>query len=68
MIDEDIHDKFSYNDFCDLKHKYRAREWNRQAQSQQKFNLMHKVGRLTIPPFDGSRKRTTKAWVHNLEI
>jgi hypothetical protein len=67
MIDEDIHEKVSYNDFCDLKQKYKPREWNRGAQSQQNFDLMHKVGRLTIPPFDGSTKSTTRAWVHKLD-
>lgn len=33
-IDEDIREKVSCNDFCDLKQKYRPREWNRGAQSQ----------------------------------
>jgi hypothetical protein len=61
MIDEDIHEKVSYNDFCDLKQKYKPREGNKGAHIPQNYDLMHKVGRLTIPPFDGSTKRTTMA-------
>jgi hypothetical protein len=34
---------------------------------EQNFDLMHKVGRLTIPPFDGSTKSMAKAWVHKLD-
>jgi hypothetical protein len=67
MIDEDIHEKFSYRDLCDLKHKYSLKEGNKGAQIPQNFDLMCKVGRLTIPPFDGSTKRMTKAWVHKLD-
>jgi hypothetical protein len=36
MIDEDIHEKFSYNDFCDLKHKYIPREGNKGTQRAHK--------------------------------
>jgi hypothetical protein len=61
MIDEDIHEKVSYKDLCDLKHKYSLKEGNKGAQSPQNFDLMCKVGRLTIPPFDGSAKSTTRA-------
>jgi hypothetical protein len=28
---------------------------------------MRKVGRLIIPPFDGSTKRMARAWVHKLD-
>jgi hypothetical protein len=28
---------------------------------------MHKVGSLTIPPFNGSSKSMVKAWIHKLE-
>jgi hypothetical protein len=43
------------------------REWNKATQNQQNFDLMRKVGRLTIPSFDGSSKRTTRAWVQKLD-
>jgi hypothetical protein len=33
-IDEDIHQKVSYNDFYNLKHMYRPKEWNRGVQGQ----------------------------------
>jgi hypothetical protein len=61
MIDEYIHEKVSYKYFYDLKPKYSLKEGNRGAQSPQNFDLMCKVGMLTIPPFDGSTKITTKA-------
>jgi hypothetical protein len=31
MIDEDIYEKFSYRDLCDLKHKCSLKEGNRGA-------------------------------------
>jgi hypothetical protein len=52
-INEDIHEKSSYINLCDLKHNYRPREGNRGTQIPQNFDPMRKVGRLTIPPFDG---------------
>jgi hypothetical protein len=67
MIDEYIREKFTYNDFCNLKQNYRAREGIIGEQSPHNYDLMRKVGMLTIPPFNGSTKSTTMAWVHNLD-
>jgi hypothetical protein len=53
MIDVYIHDNVSYKYFCKLKHKYKPREGDRGTQIPHNFDLMHKVGRLNIPPFDG---------------
>jgi hypothetical protein len=36
-------------------------------QNQQKFDLMHKMGRLTIPYFEESSKSIARAWVKNLD-
>jgi hypothetical protein len=66
-IHEDIRKKVSYRYFCDLKHKYGLKEENRGVQSPQNFDLMHKVGWLIIPPFNGSTKSMTKAWVHKFD-
>jgi len=67
MIYEYICEKVSYNYFFDIKKKYKPREWNKGAQRWQNFDLMCKVGRLNIPPFDGSAKSRAKAWVHELD-
>jgi hypothetical protein len=39
----------------------------KEHRDQQNFDLMRKVGRLTIPPFDGSAKSMARAWVHKLD-
>jgi hypothetical protein len=66
-LDENIREKFSYLDFYSLKQRNRPREWNRAAQNQQNFDLMRKVGRLTIPPFDGSARSTARALLQKLD-
>jgi hypothetical protein len=40
------------------------REVNR---GHQNVDLMRKIGKLTIPSFDGSSKSTTRAWVQKLD-
>jgi hypothetical protein len=66
-VHEDIREKVSYRYFYDLKHKYGPKEGNMGAQSLQNFDLMCKVGLLIIPPFNGSVKSMTRAWVHKLD-
>jgi hypothetical protein len=63
MIDAYIDENVSYKYFWELKHKYIPREGTKGTKIPKKFDLMCKVGRLTIPPFDGS----SKDWVHKLD-
>jgi hypothetical protein len=53
----------SYHDFCN--HKLRNKP--RTTKSQQNFDLLPKLGKLTISSFDGSNRCTTQAWVHKLD-
>jgi hypothetical protein len=39
----------------------------RTGQNQQNFDLLGKLGKMTIPPFDGSDRCTARAWVHKLD-
>jgi len=66
-INEGIFEKFSYRDLCDLKHKYSLKEGNKGAKSRKNFDLISRVGRLTIPPFDWYAKSMASAWVHKLD-
>jgi hypothetical protein len=54
----------SLQDYCTIKYMKKPRDFNR---SLQNIDLMQKVGKLSIPSFDGSNKCTTRAWVHKLE-
>ena len=47
-------------DYCNIKYRNMPREVNR---GQQNIDLMRKIGKLTIPSFDGSSKSTARAWV-----
>jgi len=37
------------------------------VQHQQNYDLMHRVGRLTIPSFDGSTNNSASAWVQKMD-
>jgi hypothetical protein len=59
-------------DYCGLRLRNRPREPQRggpQQQQQRGHNIdfIRKVGKFTIPSFDGSSKRTTRAWVQKLD-
>jgi hypothetical protein len=54
----------SLQDYCNIKYRNRPREVNR---GQQNIDLMRKIGKLTIPSFDGSSKSTARAWVQKLD-
>jgi hypothetical protein len=57
-------------EYCGLRLRNRPREPQRGGpQQQQEHNLdfIRKVGKLTIPSFDGLSKYTARAWVHNLD-
>jgi hypothetical protein len=59
-------------EYCGLRLRNRPREPQRggpQQQQQQGHNIdfTRKVGKLTIPSFDGSSKCTSRAWVQKLD-
>jgi hypothetical protein len=62
-LGEEIQEAMSYHDFCNHK----LRNMPRTTKSQQNFDLLHKLGKLTISSFDGSNRCTTRAWVHKLD-
>jgi hypothetical protein len=64
---EDFQATFSFQEYYNAKYKNKQREWNKTTQYQQNYDLMHRVGRLTIPSFDGSAKNSTSAWVQKMD-
>jgi hypothetical protein len=67
-LGHDFHQDMTLVKYCGLRLKNRPRDPQRggpQPQQQQGHNLdfIRKVGKLTIPYFDGSSKCTTRAWV-----
>jgi hypothetical protein len=54
----------SLQNFCTIKYKNRPRDHNR---GQQNKDLAQKLGKLSIPSFDGSNRSTTRAWVQKLD-
>jgi hypothetical protein len=63
-LGEDFQAAMSLQDYFNIKYKNRPREVKR---GQQNIDLMRKVGKLTIPSFDGSNKCTARAWVQKLD-
>jgi hypothetical protein len=57
---EEFQAAMSLHDLCTIKYMNRPREFNR---GQQSWELQRKVGKLSIPYFDGSSKSTARAWV-----
>jgi hypothetical protein len=58
-------------EYCGLRLRNRPREPQRGGPQQQQGNnldFIRKVGKLTIPSFDGSSKYTARAWVHKLDM
>jgi hypothetical protein len=57
-------------EYCGLRLRNCLRELQRGGPQQQQghnLNFHGKVGKLTIPSFDGSSKYTTRAWVQKLD-
>jgi len=65
---QSLGDKFqasmSLQDFYIIMYKNRPRYHNR---GQQNKGLSHKLGKLSIPSFDGFSKSTTRAWEQKLD-
>ena len=65
-LGDDFHSVMSFVEFYNLKSRNRLRGGNRSFNNN--HELQHMMGKLTIPDFDGSSKRTTRTWVHKLDI
>jgi hypothetical protein len=69
-LGRDFHQDMTLVEYCGLRLRNRPREPQRGGpQQQQGHNLdfIRKVGKLTIPSFDGSSKYTARAWVQKLD-
>jgi hypothetical protein len=69
-LGHDFHQDMTLVEYCGLRLRNRPREPQRGGpQQQQGHNLdfIRKVGKLTIPSFDGSSKYTARAWVQKLD-
>jgi hypothetical protein len=58
-------------EYCGLRLRNRPRDPQRGGQQQhpqgKNIDFMRKVGKLTIPSFDGSSRCTARAWVQKLD-
>jgi hypothetical protein len=52
-LGEEFQEAMSLQDFCTIKYRNRPRDFN---MGQQSWELQRKVGKLSIPYFDGSSK------------
>jgi hypothetical protein len=68
-LGHDFHQDMTLVEYCGLRLKNRPREPQRGGQQQQGHNIdfIRKVGKLTIPSFDGLSKCTARAWVQKLD-
>lgn len=55
-------------DYCNIKYRNKPREGHKGAPGQQQnIDLRRKVGKLSIPPYDGSFRCSTRSWVQKLD-
>jgi hypothetical protein len=54
----------SLQDFCTIKYRNRPSDHNKGRQNK---DLARKLGKLSIPSFNGSSKSTARAWVQKLD-
>jgi hypothetical protein len=68
-MDHDFQRDMTLVEYCGLRLRNRPRDPQRGQQQQQGHNLdfIRKVGKLTIPSFDGSSRCTARAWVQKLD-
>jgi hypothetical protein len=69
-LGRDFHQDMTLVEYCGLRLRNRPREPQRGGQQQQQghnLDFIRKVGKLTIPSFDGSSKCTARAWVQKLD-
>jgi hypothetical protein len=70
-LGRDFHRDMTLVEYCGLGLRNRPKEPERGgSQHQQRHNIdfIRKIGKLTVPYFDGSSKYTTRAWVQKLDI
>jgi hypothetical protein len=68
-LGRDFHQDMTLVEYCGLRLRNRPREPQRGGSQQQQghnIDFIQKVGKLTIPSFDGSTKCTARAWVQKL--
>jgi hypothetical protein len=63
-LGDELQAAISLQDFCTIKYRNRPRDFNRGPQS---WELQRKVGKLSIPYFDGSSKSIARVWVQKLD-
>jgi hypothetical protein len=63
----DFHADMSLMDYCSIKYRNKPKEVQRGSMKPQKMDFIKKVGKLTIPSFDGSSKCSAHAWIQKLE-
>jgi hypothetical protein len=69
-LGRDFHQNMTLVEYCGLKlrnHPREPRKGGSQQQQGHNMDFIRKVGKLTIPSFDGSSKCTAKAWVQKLD-
>jgi hypothetical protein len=69
-LGHDFHQDMTLVEYCGLRLRNRPREPQRGGQQQQQghnIDFIRKVGKLTIPSFDGSSRCTARAWVQKLD-
>jgi hypothetical protein len=69
-LGRDFHQDMTLVEYCGLRLRNRPRELQRGGPQQQQghnMDFIRKVGKLTIPSFDGSSKCTARAWVQKLD-
>jgi hypothetical protein len=69
-LGQDFHQDMTLIEYCRLRLRNRPREPQRGGQQQQQghnIDFIRKVGKLTIPSFDGSSRCTARAWVQKLD-
>jgi hypothetical protein len=67
-LGEEFQAAMSLHDYCNIKYRNRPREGHRGAPGQQQnADLRRKVGKLSIPSYDGSSRCSARSWVQKLD-
>ena len=69
-LGHDFHRDMTLVEYCGLKLRNHPRKTQRGGPQQQQghnIDFIRKVGKFTIPSFDGSSKYTPRAWVQKLD-
>jgi hypothetical protein len=69
-LGRDFHQDMTLVEYCGLRLRNRPRELQRGGPQQQQGNnldFISKVGKFTIPSFEGSSKYIARAWVQKLD-